>query len=205
LAQDDKEILRLDRRDVSEVVDVLCESFHDYPVMRHVIGSESSTYDEKLRTLIQFFVMARVFRREIILGMKDGATLSAAALVTRPTAAPEARELAELREQVWSRLGTSARTRYEAFGAAYLPLMSSLPHIHLNMIGVRRAAQGKGFARKLLDHVQRLSREDPESRGVTLTTEDERNVPLYRHVGYELVGHVPVAAGLETWAFFRAD
>jgi len=73
------------------------------------------------------------------------------------------------------------------------------------MIGVRPRARGKGRSRTLLEGVHRLSRTDPESAGVTLTTEVPENVPLYRHFGYQVVGHATVAPDLETWGFFRRD
>ena len=42
-----------------EAVAVLCDSFYDYPVMRHVIGEAGDDYDMRLQTLIGFFVAAR--------------------------------------------------------------------------------------------------------------------------------------------------
>jgi hypothetical protein len=59
--------------------------------------------------------------------------------------------------------------------------------------------QGQGLGRALLDRVRALSKERDDSRGVTLTTEVESNVALYRHVGYEVVGRGTIAPGLETW------
>jgi hypothetical protein len=50
-----------------------------------------------------------------------------------------------------------------------------------------------------------MSRERGDSRGVTLTTESERNVALYRHLGYEVVGRRPIAPGMETWGLWRPD
>jgi GNAT superfamily N-acetyltransferase len=108
-----------------------------------------------------------------------------------------------LREAVWADLGNAARARYEAFGRAWEPLDAREPHIHLNMIGVRRACRGRGFARVLLDHVQEMSRRTEGSRGVSLTTEDPGNVPMYEHVGYEVVAHARIAPELETWSMFR--
>jgi hypothetical protein len=37
---------------------------------------------------------------------------------------------------------------------------------------------------------------------VSLTTENPRNVELYRHFGYEVVGQGPVGPGLQTWGMF---
>jgi len=56
-----------------------------------------------------------------------------------------------------------------------------------------------------LETVHELSRTDPRSVGVTLTTEVPANVSLYQHFGYEIVGQASVAPGLTTWGFFRAD
>ena len=50
-----------------------------------------------------------------------------------------------------------------------------------------------------------MSRERADSHGVTLSTESERNVALYRHLGYRVVGQATIAPGLETWDFFRPD
>jgi len=191
--------------DVPSVVDVLCESFHDYPVMRFVLGPDCADYDQALSTLVHFFVMARVFRNETLLGLRDGADLVATALVSRPSGAESPSALRELGERVWGRLGPAAGARYMAFGAACAHFEIEVPHIHLNMIGVRRAAQGGGYGRTLLDHVHGLSRSDPASEGVTLSTEVEDNVRLYEHFGYEVLGHQEVAPGVETWGLYRRD
>jgi GNAT superfamily N-acetyltransferase len=186
-----------------DAVTVLCDAFEDYPVMRYVLGSAAG-YPHRLRALIGFFVKARAYREEPVLGAIDArGRLAAVALVTLPgeRAAPEA--LSILREAVWNELGKSERARYDAFGAATQPFGMAQPHHHLNMIGVVRSHAGQGFGRRLLEAVHRLSQADPASVGVTLTTESPNNVPLYTHVGYRLLGQARVAPGLETWAFFR--
>lgn len=149
--------------------------------------------------------MARVFRDEILLGIGDPANLGGAALVSRRGGPESPPDLGELRERVWAELGASARARYEAFSAASSRFQVDVPHIHLNMIGVRSRARGMGLGRRLIERVHVLSREDPASEGVTLTTEDEANVALYEHLGYELVGRATVAPELTTWGFFRPD
>jgi hypothetical protein len=76
-------VTRLSPPQIAETVTVLCDAFRDYPVMRYVLGSIDG-YDRRLRTLIDFFMSARVFRDEPVLGIHDrDGTLSAAALATR--------------------------------------------------------------------------------------------------------------------------
>lgn len=190
---------------VAEATDVLVEAFADYPVMRWVLGAPGDGYPARLRTLVGFFVQARALRSEPVLGIADGTGLAAAALVSYPGRRENPPELYELRDRVWRDLGDSARERYEAFSAACAPLIVDGPHIHLNMIGVRSSARGRGLGRQLIERVHAMSKADPGSTGVTLTTEDPTNVPLYEHLGYRVLGHAVVAHGLETWAFFRPD
>ena len=199
------EVRILGAGEADEVVDVLCESFYDYPVMRYVLGHENARYDSQLRTLIDFFVAARRLRGEPLLGIGSGAPMVATAIVSHVGVGEMPAELATVRDATWAELGDAARLRYEAFGAACAPFVPDEPHLHVNMIGVRRNAQGRGHGRRLLDHVHRMSRENSASSGVSLSTEDEANVSFYQHFGYEIVGHAVVGPHLQTWSFFRPD
>lgn len=190
--------------DVPEVVSVLGESFFDYPVMRFVLGSEGD-YRARLEKLVTFFVMARVLRNEVLLGTRGPGGLTASALVSYPGGRESPTELAALRERTWAELGEEARSRYEAFAAATAPFEVQAPHIHLNMIGVRPSAQGRGLGRAVLEAVHDLSVSDTASTGVTLTTELESNVSLYRRFGYDLVGSAIVKSAFATWGFYRRD
>jgi GNAT superfamily N-acetyltransferase len=198
-------VSRLSSTQIEDAITVLCDAFYDYPVMRHVLGPDGN-YDRRLRTLIGLFVSARVFRDEPVLGVYDRTgTLSAAAIVSLPGQPESPEALATRREEVWAELGVAERARYEAYGAACAQFTVASPHYHLNMIGVRRSHAGRGLARKLLESVHRLSDADRGSAGVSLTTETERNLPLYEYFGYRRLGHTVVGDGLETWAFFRPE
>lgn len=185
------------------VLDVLCESFHDYPVMRFVLGSKPG-YDRRLRVLVGLFVAARVARADLMLGApgQDGRLLGAA-LVNLPGNPQPADWFEARREATWAELGAEERARYEAYGTASHASDPTAPHHHLGMIGVRGAAQGTGLGRHLLEAVHRAAADHPESTGVSLTTELARNVPLYQHFGYRIVSHTRVAPALETWSMFR--
>lgn len=211
----------LDGTAIDAVVSVLADAFRDYPVMRFVLGPGNPRYAEELRRLIHFFVMARVDRRETILGIAGesgsgervgrastaGAapSLSAVALVSYPGRRSGTAALDAARDELWNALGSDARERYRAFSEAAGGFDVGVPHVHLNMIGVHGSARGTGLGGRLMDAVHALSARDADSRGVTLTTEDPRNVPFYERHGYAVVGHARVSAELETWGFFRED
>ena len=195
--------LSVDQAD--EAVAVLCESFQVYPVMQYVIRAEGVDYTEHLRTLIAYFVMARFWREEPVLAVIDGDEVVATAIVLLPGDRDVPAVVNERREEVWSELGEAARARYELYGETCQKIAIDRPNCHLSMIGVRETHLGMGLARRMLDAVHEISRRDPVSDGVTLTTEVSSNVAFYEHFGYEVLGHVRVSDELESWGFFRAD
>jgi GNAT superfamily N-acetyltransferase len=191
------------RASTEEVARVLCEAFAEYPVMRYVLGDQGD-YPTRLRRLIGFFHGARVLRDDAIFGILDGHELVGVALCSLPDrVAPPTLDL--LREQTWTELGADARARYDDCGRAWEPVGVAKPNVHVNMLAVPPRHQGRGLGRALLERVHAMSRERGDSRGVTLTTESERNVALYQHLGYEVVGQRTIAPGIETWGLWRPD
>lgn len=189
--------------DTEAVVSVLAEAFATYPVMRFVLGADTPDA-RRLRRLVGLFVTARALRGEPMLGIRDDrGDLIAAAITSFPGRAGAPAEFEDVRATVWRDLGADAEARYDAYGAATRRFTIDEPHLHLNMIGVVTAHQGTGLARRLVNAVESLSRADPLSTGVSLNTDDARNVPLYRHLGYDVIGHAVFGPDLETWGFFR--
>jgi GNAT superfamily N-acetyltransferase len=186
-------------------VEVLIDSFFEYPAMRHIIGSANGDYDGHLRKLMRFFVAARYCRDEPVLVVKENDKAVATAILTPPFQREAIPSLAKHREALWKELGQDARSRYEALGDLWKLLELPQPHYHLNMIGVLKTHAGSGYGRILLDAVHELSLTDADSTGVSLNTEDENNLPLYEHFGYRVVGHVKVTEDMDTWVMFRED
>ena len=186
-------------------VAVLCEAFRDYPVMRYVIGP-TDDYDRRLAALVSFFVAARDLKEDLILAAVSlNDDVDGVATVTLPGQRAEPPSLYERRQAVWDMLGADALDRYRAYGDACAPFDIEAPHHHLNMIGVRSALKGQGLSRLLLDELHERSLKDPNSAGVSLTTESDDNVGLYTHFGYEVVGRATVADGVKTTVMFRPD
>ncbi len=197
-------VVKLNQRNISEIADVLCEAFYNYPVMKYVLG-EKEDYDTRLQKMVTFFVSARALRKEPLLGIYNSNNkLVAAAAITFPGDNPSPPELLKLREELWTELGSEEKARYEKYGNAAFTLLPKEPHHHLNMIGVRNAYQGKGLARQIINAVEELVTEHPTSTGVSLNTEVEANVNFYPHLGYELLGKAKVDENIVTWKFFKA-
>lgn len=186
-----------------EIVAVLCDAFHDYPVMRFVVGP-AADYELRLTSLVDLFVAGRVLRGKPLLGVRNGeGQLIGAAIMSISSGQAVPAELVKKREATWSVLGDDARMRYELYGTATEPFNPGAYHHHLNMIGVRRPHAGTGLGRTLLEAVHDVATKDAESAGVSLSTENPKNVELYQHFGYRVLGHANVGGVFETWGMFR--
>lgn len=186
------------------IIDVLSDAFYDYPVMKHVLGS-SGNYDRRLYRLVELFVMARVFRKEPLLGYYNGSELIAVATTSYPDVSTVSQQFSTLRKTIWDELGGNAEKRYNAFTNACSQCSVSVPNLHLNMLGVKQSVQKTGIGKRLIAEVHQLALEDGRSEGVTLSTENPDNVRFYESLEYEITGHVRIAPELETWGFFRRN
>ena len=196
---------RLSDQDYDEVVDVLADAFSNYPVMRFVLGEDGNTAP-RLVQLIGFFVFRRMRLGGPMIGVRDETgDLVGAAVMTLPSEPEPPADVLQKRDDVWNVLGQDCRQRHDAYGALAKTVLVSEPHHHLNMIGIRHAHHGRGLARPLLQAALDIAAADPNSAGLTLTTETPTNVRLYQHFGFEVFGHVDVAPGLETWGLFRGN
>ena len=192
---------RLGAERLDEAIDVFCDAFRAYPVMRYVVGP-GGDIDVRMRQLTTFFVRRRHLRGGPLFGVLIEEQIAGAAILTLPDEPDPPLAVAHLERDVWNALGDDARERYETYARATKPFATPARHHHLNMIGVRGPYAGRGIGRLLLTAVQNLATADADSAGVSLTTESRRNVALYEHCGYHVVGHAQVAPDLETWGLF---
>ena len=199
----DQQIEVLGPQDVPAIMDVFCDAFADYPVMRYVLGPDGHT-PSRLRQLIGYFVLRRVRLGGPMFGVRwsDG-TLAGVATMTVPVESVAPPDLLAERDRVFAALGQDCRERHDAYARAATLFASIGPHHHLNMLGVRRAWHGRGVGRLLLNAVSDLASADARSSGVSLTTETPENVKLYEHCGYAVVGEASVADSFHTWGLFR--
>jgi GNAT superfamily N-acetyltransferase len=192
-------IERLAPEEREHVVDVLCESFREYPVMQFVLGPEEGQ-EARRRSLIGFFTDVRFAMEWPVLGVREGGRLVAAALVNEPHDRSFLQRFEDGITWVRSELGEAAFTRLERFEKAAEINEPAQSHYFVGMLGVIPAEQGKGHARRLLEHVRRLSM-DAGCAGVALSTEDARNIPFYEHMGFEIVGSAEVD-DIPTWSLW---
>lgn len=193
-------IQRLSRADKPEIVAVLAAAFHDYPVMRFVVRTAGDEYEEHLKALVGFYCEVRLLRDWPVLGIREGGSLIAVAMINEPVREPlplPAEPLAQLR----SILGEEAYQRLAWYERHSSEVEPGDPHYFLGMIGVPPVHRGKGYAGELLNRVKEMSAANTASAGVCLSTEDPRNVILYERFGYRVIAEADIG-DMHSWCMF---
>ncbi len=76
------------------------------------------------------------------------------------------------------------------------------PHWHLVLLGVEPSSQRRGLARAVLH--PGFEAADRAGLPCYLETQDGADVPIYRRLGFELVGHRRITGGLWNWEMVRS-
>jgi GNAT superfamily N-acetyltransferase len=103
------------------------------------------------------------------------------------------------------RIGIPATMRIENMDGCFLRqrrIHAPFPHLYLAILGVDPMHQGKGYSRTLLSPI--LARLDTLDMPCALETQNERNVPLYEHFGFELLDRTTLTGlNMESWCMLR--
>lgn len=195
-------INNVDPSEKGQAVEILTAAFYDYPAMRFFMREEQEDYGRKLRLLVDFFCEARLWKDwpPLVVRVRDKPV--AAALVNPPVSSGLSAELQKALEVLKREVGTAVMDNLLAYENTCERMEPETPHYYLGMIGVLPGHQGSGYARLLLDYLHDAADKDPVATGVCLNTENPRNVSLYRHLGYEVIGQEDVGP-LHTWSMFR--
>ncbi|MDQ3579925.1 MAG: GNAT family N-acetyltransferase, partial [Actinomycetota bacterium] len=182
--------------DIEAATDTLAAAFEGSLLVRHVVAADD--FERRVRGLQRLFLVG--------VGMDHGAVWvtddsSAVAVWTTPDTDGEAafRAIAEQAvELAGDRARASARTEW-----ALRPHRPTEPAWFLGVVGVRPDRQGRGLGSAVI----RPGLDAADAAGVFahLETSEDRNVRLYRALGFEVTAEVRLPdGGPLTWCMRRA-
>jgi GNAT superfamily N-acetyltransferase len=184
-----------------EAVVVLSDAFRDYPVMRHVLSDAGRHYEEHLWALNDYFCSRRLVHGGLVLGAMVDGELAGVSGFDAPGDLVDEDQQREWTRALVRDIGEEAVARLSKYDQVGEALMPSGDYHYLGMLGVLARHQGLGLGKGLVEATMDEARESPISTGVCLHTETPDNVPLYEHLGFEVIGEAEVD-GLRTWCMF---
>lgn len=203
------EIFSLTESDKAASVEVWTESFYDYQAMREYFIGHAKTeqqYSDWLQAFVSLSFDMAFYLDYPLLGIRDdeGQLLAAMGCVDTVLQKTWPDALHRSYANFSDALGAEGVRRLQHYEEVAVKQTPAVPCFFVDIIGVRKSHQGKGYARQLLQEIQSRSVSDLESTGVLLITEKAGNVPFYLHLGYQLIAESDVE-GLHFWHFFRTD
>jgi GNAT superfamily N-acetyltransferase len=184
------EIRMAGRADAAEIAQVLARAFHDDPVCGWIFPVESSRY-RRLRRYFVTELLHRSLRHGAVDVVRVDGRVAGAAMWFPPGASTgsEASALPGYLRACGRRIVVAAQV--QTVMAREHP--REQPHWYLGCIGVDPVRQGHGVGGALLR--SRLRRCDEVGRPAYLESSNPKNVPLYRHLGFEVTGALGLPDG----------
>jgi ribosomal protein S18 acetylase RimI-like enzyme len=104
-------------------------------------------------------------------------------------------------ERVMPRLDETGHERMARFEHALESIHPHEPHWYLGVVGVRADRQGEGLGGRVI----RAILDDPIAAGdpAYLVTATERNLAIYRRLGFEIVAETDIRGGPHLWGMWR--
>lgn len=184
---------RLRREDLDAVQEVLVGGFMDDPLIRGIAGDGRD--GQGLCRAFFSYELRYEMRRAI--GFASSDRFEGVALWHAP-GTPDSVRFATLRPSTYRLLGSvgpEVFKRLLELGQATDALRRRIvegPHWYLKYLAVVPEERGKGFARRLLAPM--LEACDVQESPCFLFTQNERNVGLYQHFGFEVAAELPFEA-----------
>jgi ribosomal protein S18 acetylase RimI-like enzyme len=194
---------QLPRADVSRAAAVLVDAFHDDPVWRSVFDDRVTPAQRRAAFEVPLVYCLRF--GEVWATTKDLEGI-AAWVPGRYAQMTVWRMLQSGALRAGLRMGRHAGGRLQP---VFRPLdgdraahMGARPFVHLQVLGVAPAQQGRGLGGRLLR--QLIARCDRESLPLYLETETERNVSFYTRFGFRVVKQITLPViDLPMWEMVR--
>jgi GNAT superfamily N-acetyltransferase len=170
------------------VADLLAEALEADPFYRWMWSTDPEGVRAGLRAWMQVALGRLAGRAEV--AMLEG---SAAAIWIHPDRPLVADDYAAVGALLERRIGERAASVMRAI-AATAPFQPETRHRILLYVGVRPGSRSQGLGTRLVAHG--LAAADAEHLPVSLTSTNERNLPFYARLGFEILAEVPTEPGI---------
>jgi GNAT superfamily N-acetyltransferase len=197
------QLVDIPQENLLETAGLLCRAFQDYPMLAYIFNGPPALDDPAYLEFFHFSSQVRTDLRWPLIGVEQDGVLAAAMGLSLVDEQEWPESLQFARRGFMDRLGPERSDRLAVYGGAAESHRRKEPHYYVGFIGVDPLAQGKGYARLLLDEAHHMSDADASSAGVGLDTNSPKNVEVYEHFGYKVIASSEVGP-VPLWSMFRA-
>ena len=197
-------ITPVNTKETGKVIEVLFAAFEQDPLMLYFFGNE---YQNLAKYVMEYLCNLAHLSNLSLWGATLEGELKGVALITPPGVASNQNKqeaIALANEKLAIAVGEAVITRIEAYFQIMEANKPKQPHFYIDILGVMPESQGQGVGKALLEAVNKMSESSPQSCGVALDTENERNLDFYESLGYS-VSTITNLDRLKVWSMFRSE
>jgi ribosomal protein S18 acetylase RimI-like enzyme len=187
-ANDHPQVKVLEESDFPDAVKVLTSAFRNDPLMTHMFPDQKR--DAEIAVFFEFMLTKSKLLHESLYGLSLNGEILGVSCVESPfSPKPSATEILAFISQSL-RFMFRIPLRSFIFINKYMKSTTSArpknKHHYLIFIGIDPRQQGRGLGKFMLDHIHSQVKSEPVSTGIGLDTENQVNVAMYEHLGYNL-------------------
>lgn len=190
-------ISHLNNTHIVEAAAVLREAFAEYPVTQYMFEGAADG-PGRFGVMFEYLIQSRLVQNSPVLGCRIKGELVGVAVLSEPGEGYTTPELDAKWDHASEVMGDVAMERFNKYGDICDETIPSGPYHYLGILGVLPKCQGQGIGRQLLEVVLEEARSHPESCGVCLNTEVEKNLSFYKQSGFTVFKNTPVDT-IHTW------
>lgn len=185
-------VCALDRGYGPEASSLLYHAYRADPTFRYLFEADRPGYDHRLRATIRELMRKHVGEQRPALGLMLDDRLIGVALISPPQRRLEVTESWPWRLRMLLTAGFRSTRRYLDYHEAVMACVPSDAFHLLPLLGVQPSLQGQHYGEQMLAAVHDWCAQDTHSRGIVLSTGNNRNLGFFRDHGYQNIGEVAI-------------
>jgi len=197
----DTRIVRLDPSALKEAKAILFRAYKHEPTFKYLFQHERPGYEQRVRATIRELCNLHFATDQEVIGLARESHLVGVALVGSPSIRLDLNKQFAWRMRMLLTAGAESTARYIDYHKQIHTLLPQGEHHELPLIGVDERYRNKGYGKQLMQGVENVCAENPESSGIALDTGNARHINFYKNLGYSVVGTVALGDVTESVLF----
>jgi len=198
---DATKLVRLDRSALSEAKTILFHAYRHEPIFQYLFESTRPGYDQRVRATLRECLELHFSQQQDAIGLLDNDALVAVAFICSPEAKSSFTDHFNWRVKMILTAGLNSTKRFVRYNQQVRMCLPDEHYHILPFIGVHPKSQNRGFGRVLMDVVEGICRDHPQSAGIGLDTGNTRYIRFYTNIGFQKVGEVVLGNFAESVMF----
>ncbi len=194
-------VVRLEQGAFTEAKAILYRAYKHEPTFKYLFESSRPGYDQRIRATIRELIDLHFSTHQEVIGLALDNHLIAVALVGNPKMRLTLSKQWNWKFRMMLTAGMDCTWRYIDYHKQIHQVLPKGLHHELPLIGVDSKYRNMGYGKQLMQAIEKICLDNPESGGIALDTGNARYIKFYESIGYHVIGEVKLGDLVEKVLF----